>query len=241
MSSTKRSFVARSVKELADNDTEDADGDLIGKLLRSSCWAAAIDYRRDGLLSWKHYAAVLLRDVSVQDVAEALTPVLEEMARQVEDAINGQRVNLPDYDDPITIDHWLCVWSEHFRHWTDPVRVMLERLTVTPDAEQFVALTKRSNPIALLDFLLDAITSHESRLSLHQSLCGQRQPLPWIYKLKWDHPMADTSLEALCLSLFDQFAARSSLNAGIVPDTVDIGDWHGDIAREQFDPSTHLR
>jgi hypothetical protein len=109
---------------------------------------------------------------------------------------------------------------------------MLQQFAATPDAEHFVAVAMRSNPVVLLDFVLDAIVAHEQRLSLHQALCGQAQQLPWFYRLRWDHPKADSSLEALCLCLYARFAARSSLGVGAVPDTVDIRLGQDDFADE---------
>jgi hypothetical protein len=238
---TKRTLGATEVQRSADNDTEGIDGGMVRRLLQTNCWANAIDHRRDGLLSWKHYAALLLRDVSVSDVAEQLMPVLNDMARQVEDVIIGAREGRTPVSDFVTIEEWLVVWNEHFRHWTDPVREMLQQFAATPDAEHFVAVAMRSNPVVLLDFLLDAVVAHEHRLSLHQALCGQAQQLPWIYRLKWDYPKADTSLEAVCLCLYARYAARWSLGTGSAPDTVNIELDQEDIADEQFDPSAYLR
>jgi hypothetical protein len=179
--------------------------------------------------------------MSVSDVAERLMPVVDEMARQVEDVIIGAREERTPLSDCVTIEEWLAVWNEHFQHWTDPVREMLKQLVVTPDAEHFVAVAMRSNPVVLLGFLLNAIAAHQQRLSLHQALRGQAQQLPWIYRLRWDHPKAATSLEALCLCLYARFAVRSSLGIGVIPDNVDIGLNHKSIANEQFDPLAYLR
>jgi hypothetical protein len=238
---TKRTLGATEVQRSADNDTEGIDGGMVRRLLQTNCWVNAIDHRRDGLLSWKHYAVLLLRDVSVSDVAEQLMPVLDDMARQVEDVIIGAREGRTPVSDGVTIEEWLVVWNEHFRHWTDPVREMLQQLAATPDAKHFVAVAMRSNPVVLLDFVLDAVTAHEHRFGLHQTLRGQAQQLPWIYRLRWDHPKADSSLEALCLCLYARFAARRSLGTGSAPDTVNIELDQEDIAVEQFDPSAFLR
>jgi hypothetical protein len=238
---TKRTLGATEVQRLADNDTEGLDGGMVRRLLQTNCWVNAIDHRRDGLLSWKHYAALLLRDLSVSDVAVRLMPVLDEMARQVEDVIIGARGGRTPLSDCVTVEEWLVVWNDHFQHWTDPVREMLKQLVVTPDAEHFVAVAMRSNPVVLLDFVLDAIVAHEQRLSLPQALRGQAQQLPWIYRLRWDHPKADSSLEALCLCLYARFAARWSFGTGSAPDTVNIELDQEDIAVEQFDPSAFLR
>jgi hypothetical protein len=237
----KHTSVATEAQRPADNDSDGVDGDMVRRLLQANCWANAIDHRRDGLLSWKHYAALLLRDVSVSDVAEQLMPVLNAMARQVEDVIIGAREGRTPVSDYVTIEDWLVVWNEHFRHWTDPVREMLQQLAATPDAEHFVAVAMRSNPVVLLDFVLDAVTAHEHRFGLHQTLRGETQRLPWIYRLRWDHPKADSSLEALCLCLYARFALRSSFGLGVIPNNVDIGLNHKSIAYEQFDPSAYLR
>jgi hypothetical protein len=82
MVGTKHTFVASEAQRPADNDSDGVDGGIVRSLLQTNCWANAIDHRRDGLLSWKHYAALLLRDVSVSDVAEQLMPVLDDMGRQ---------------------------------------------------------------------------------------------------------------------------------------------------------------
>ncbi len=178
MVGTKRTFGATEAQGLADNDSDGVDGDMVRRLLQTNCWANAIDHQRDGLLSWKHYAVLLLRDVSVSDVAERLMPVVDEMARQVEDVIIGAREERTPLSNCVTIEEWLVVWNEHFQHWTDPVREMLKQLVVTPDAEHFVAVAMRSYSVVLLGFLLDAIAAHQQRVSLHQALRGQAQQLP---------------------------------------------------------------
>ena len=117
---------------------------------------------------------------------------------------------------------------------------MLRQFAVTPDVEYFVAVAVRSNPVVLMDFALDAIVAHEQRLSLHQALRGQAQQLPWFYRLRYDHPKADTSLEALCPCLYARFATRWSLGTGSVPDRVNVELDQEDIADEQFYPAAYL-
>jgi hypothetical protein len=218
---TKQTAVAKKTQRRADDD--DGAGGEVRAMLETNDWAPAINHQRDGPLSWKHYAVLLLRNVSVDEVAAQLMPVLGDMARQVEDAItDAYEARTPD-SDGVTIEEWLLVWNDHFRHWTDPVREMLKQFAVTTDTEHFVAVAMRSNPVVLLDFLLDAIVAHGQRLSLYQMLRGEVRELPWIYSLRDDHPKAATALEALCLRLYAQFAARSPLDVGVIPENVDTG------------------
>ena len=116
---TKHTFVATEAQELADNDSDGVDGGMVRRLLQTNRRVNGIYHRRAGLLSWKHYAALLLRNMSVSDVAERLMPVLDEMARQVEDVIISAREGRTPLSDYVTIEEWLVVWNEHFLHWTD--------------------------------------------------------------------------------------------------------------------------
>jgi hypothetical protein len=67
------------------------------------------------MCTWR-FRRRLLRDMSVSDVAERLMPVVDEMARQVEDVIIDAREGRTPLSDCVTIEEWLVVWNDYFRH-----------------------------------------------------------------------------------------------------------------------------
>ncbi|MFM5948841.1 MAG: hypothetical protein ACKOPM_06375, partial [Novosphingobium sp.] len=84
---------------------------------RHSPWLSGIDYRRDGLVSWRDHVAWVLRIVNPEEVLASLFPVIADM-----EALTTQRILKAHEQDPEAFGlfrlfgfcEWRPAWQDHF-------------------------------------------------------------------------------------------------------------------------------
>ena len=136
-------------------------------------WPAGLADQHD-ILSWRHSAAILLRDVDPAPIFEALPKLFEAIYDQTADEICDR---LSGVDDRLTWSGWLPIWCEHFSHWNDPIRQLVERHCAGPDAEHFAQMLPRLDGAAICDFVVGAYEAAQIAAPQRSSQ-GARAALP---------------------------------------------------------------
>lgn len=116
-------------------------------------WGPSHLPQRDDVLSWRHAAALLLRDVDPKPIFDALPALFETIYDQTADEICDRHSGT---EDRLTWRVWLDVWLEHFDSWNDPVRQLVERHCTDQDAKRFAQMLPRIHGAVFCDFVLDA-------------------------------------------------------------------------------------
>lgn len=127
--------------------------DLWHALQDGNPWWPTYSPRRTDVLSWRHAAAFLLREVDPEPIFVALPDLFEAIYDQSADAICDQ---LSGTQDRLTWAIWFDVWLEHFDYWNDPVRQLVEKHCLDADAEQLAQMLTRLDGASFCDFVLDA-------------------------------------------------------------------------------------
>lgn len=127
--------------------------DLWQALEDGNPWWPTYSPRRTDVLSWRHSAAILLRRVDPRPIFAALPDLFEAIYDQTGDAICDQ---LSGTEDRLAWAIWFDVWLEHFDSWNDPVRQLVERHCVGPDAKLLAEMLTRLDGASFCDFVLDA-------------------------------------------------------------------------------------
>lgn len=186
-----------------------------------SPWENGIDYRRDGLISWRNHVARVLRCVNPEKLLASLAPVIADM-----EALTTQRILDVHQQNPeefglfrlFGLYEWRPAWQDHFQHWQDPVKMVLADFCHTPEGQLFAAQLHAVDGQVLLDFLLGGCCNTLS------------------FRLD-DHPLRDTDtpltelafgrsgrmLEQLCRALYCRFAAVAPFPTLPVPSEVSLG------------------
>lgn len=138
---------------------------------QGNSWWPSLMSQRDDVLSWRHAAALLLRDVDPQPIFEALPALFEAIYDQTADEICDRHSGT---EDRLTWQAWLDVWLEHFDSWNDPVREIVERHCTDQDAKRFAQMLPRIHGAAFCDFVLNAY----ERMLLAIPADGNRQAKP---------------------------------------------------------------
>ena len=116
-------------------------------------WWPSLLSQRDDVLSWRHAAAMLLRNVDPLPIFEALPALFEAIYDQTADEICDRHCGT---EDRLTWQAWLDVWLEHFDSWNDPVRQFVERQCIDQDAKRFAQMLPRIHGAVFCDLVLDA-------------------------------------------------------------------------------------
>ena len=116
-------------------------------------WWPSYHPRRTDVLSWRHSAAILLREVDPEPIFAALPGLFEAIYDQTADAICDQ---LSGTEDRLTWAIWFDVWLEHFDSWNDPVRQLVEQHCFGPEAKHMADMLTRIDGASFCDFVLDA-------------------------------------------------------------------------------------
>ena len=116
-------------------------------------WWPSYHPRRTDVLSWRHAAAILLREVDPEPIFAALPDMFEAIYDQSADAICER---LSGTENRLTWAIWLDVWLEHFDSWNDPIRQLVEQHCIGPDAKLLAEMLTRIDGASFCDFVLDA-------------------------------------------------------------------------------------
>ena len=116
-------------------------------------WWPSYQPRKDDVLSWRHAAAILLRDVDPIPIFEELPDLFEAIYDQTADAVCDR---CSGTDGRLKWDVWFGVWCEHFDSWNDPVRQLLGAHCSDGDARHLAPMLTRMSGAAVCDFVLDA-------------------------------------------------------------------------------------
>lgn len=183
-------------------------------------WTNAIDVHADGLISWRNYVAIVLRDIVIEDVLGGLVPAIATMEQLTTQRILGAYAEHPDDFLQFGFYDWRPVWQDHFQHWQDPVRDMLGALCVTPDEQLFARQLHTVDGQVLLDFLLAPCSA---ACWLKPALRGEQGSL---------YPESPVSMidswqpgrlhEQLCQVLYRRFTEIAPFATMPVPDEVSL-------------------
>lgn len=182
-------------------------------------WLSGINYQRDGLISWRNHLAYMLRDVSVEDVGNGLVQALAAMEILTTAAISDQYEIDPDGCSDFGFSDWLPFWREHFRHWHDPVRMMLGNLCQSPDARKFADVLSLVDGEVLLDFLLPPCCH---RAYLHHALSDTQPTAAISFPLGLHCSPNERMIERLCRALYDRFTGTAPFATQPVPEVVTL-------------------
>ena len=123
------------------------------ELEAGNTWWPSYKPGRDPVLSWRHAAAILMRDMDPQPIFAALPALFGKIYDLTADEVCDQR---PVHDGQVVWPVWLESWVSHFDHWHDPVRQLVEQHCVTPDARVMAGMLTRLDGAAFCDFVLHA-------------------------------------------------------------------------------------
>lgn len=116
-------------------------------------WWPSYHPRRTDVLSWRHAAAILLREIDPVPIFAELPGLFEAIYDQTADAICER---LSGTEDRLTWAIWFDVWLEHFDHWNDPVHQLVEKHCLPTDAKRLAQMLTRFDGASFCDFVLDA-------------------------------------------------------------------------------------
>ena len=137
-------------------------------------WWPTYHPRRTDVLSWRHAAAILLREVDPEPIFVALPDLFEAIYDQSADAICER---LSGTEDRLTWAIWHNVWLEHFDSWNDPIRQLVEQHCVGPDAMLLGEMLTRVDGASFCDFVLDAYDQVAINRAAFQAALNE-EPLP---------------------------------------------------------------
>lgn len=202
-----------------------------------SRWTDAIDVKADGLISWRNYVAIMLRDIAIKDVLAGLVPVISEMERLTQQRILDFYTGNPEAFTRFGFYEWQPHWQDHFRHWQDPVRDMLGALCVTHDAQLFARQLHAVDGQLLLDFLLAPCST---ACWLLPALSGERGLLypdsPVSMIDNWQPGRMHEQLSQVLYGRFREIAPFATL---AVPYEVNLGLNYDRLCPEELHPRTH--
>lgn len=183
----------------------------ISGLSEHSPWAGPVVAGRPGLVSWRTMLSLLLIDVPVEPIAGRLWPTLEAMALQVLERLGEARADATDKTVGATYFDWLSMWCEQFRHWNDPVRMLVAEHCASGDAAIVAQHFQRFNGLAFVDFVVEAIRAHDERQMWHARMLEQTLPAPSL-PLKVPCPSNLTGLDWVCRQLYADFQQQASFS-----------------------------
>ncbi len=137
-------------------------------------WWPTYSPTRTDVLSWRHAAAILLREVDPEPIFAALPALFGAIYDQTADAVS-ERLSGPE--NRLTWTIWFDVWLEHFDHWNDPVRQLVEKYCLRADAEQLAQMLTRLDGASFCDFVLDAYNRDVINRVAFQTALNE-EPLP---------------------------------------------------------------
>lgn len=137
-------------------------------------WWPSYQPRRTDVLSWRHAAAILLREVDPEPIFAALPDLFDAIYDQTADAVCER---LSGTENRLTWAIWFDVWLEHFDSWNDPIRQLLEQHCIGHDAKHLAEMLTRLDGASFCDFVLDAYDQDViNRAALQTAL--DEEPLP---------------------------------------------------------------
>lgn len=177
---------------------------LWAELEAGNMWWPSYKPGRDPVLSWRHAAAILMRDIDPQPIFAALSAVFGEMYDLTADEV-CDRVSVPD--GRVLWPVWLESWVSHFDHWHDPVRQLVEQYCSTPDARVIAGMLTRLDGAAFCDFVLHAYERAVILRSLRGAPTGD-SPLPIVQTIANAAPF-----ERLSYGFYQRFCAELNREA----------------------------
>lgn len=177
---------------------------LWAELEAGNTWWPSYKPGRDPVLSWRHAAAILMRDVDPEPIFAGLPAAFEGMYDLTADEVCEQ---LPVPDGNVLWPVWLESWVSHFDHWHDPIRQLVEQHCITPDAQVIAGMLTRLNGAAFCDFVLQAY----ERAGILRSLRGAStadDPLPIVQTIANAAPF-----ERLSYGFYQRFCAELNQEA----------------------------
>lgn len=144
------------------------------ELEAGNMWWPSYKPGRDPVLTWRHAAAILMRNVDPEPIFAGLPAAFEGMYDLTADEVCEQ---FPVPDGNVLWPVWLESWVSHFDHWHDPIRQLVEQHCTTPDAQIIAGMLTRLDGAAFCDFVLQAY----ERAGILRSLRGAStadDPLP---------------------------------------------------------------
>ena len=177
---------------------------LWAELEAGNIWWPSYKPGRDPVLSWRHAAAILMRDIDPQPIFAALPAVFGDMYELTADEVCNR---LPGHDRHVLWPEWLESWVSHFDHWHDPVRQLVEQHCTTPDAQVIAGMLTRLDGGAFCDFVLQAY----ERAGILRSLRGASSaddPLPIVQTIANAAPF-----ERLSYGFYQRFCAELNQEA----------------------------
>ena len=177
---------------------------LWAELEAGNIWWPSYKPGRDPVMSWRHAAAILMRDIDPEPIFAALSAVFGEMYDLTADEV-CDRVSVPD--GRVLWPIWLESWVSHFDHWHDPVRQLVEQYCSTPDARVIAGMLTRLDGAAFCDFVLHAYERAVILRSLRGAPTGD-SPLPIVQTIANAAPF-----ERLSYGFYQRFCAELNREA----------------------------
>lgn len=177
---------------------------LWAELEAGNIWWPSYKPGRDPVLTWRHAAAILMRDIDPQPIFAALPAAFREMYDLTADQVSDR---LPVPDGQLLWPVWLESWVCHFDHWHDPIRQLVEQHCTTPDARVIAGMLTRLDGAAFCDLVLHAY----ERAGILRSLRGAPtadDPLPIVQAIADAAPF-----ERLSYGFYQRYCAALSREA----------------------------
>ena len=181
-------------------------------------WDQALNLARIASFDWRRQAAFMLRDVSLLDVAMKLEPALIAMADATDRRVLEWAEDHGIANSEIGFGTWFAHWREHFCHWHDPLRTIINELCAADDASFLADWLPQFEPAVFADFLIQCAHAriYEDALSIDRKVSrGSKSEL---FGIDTYRPAKIMDLEDLSRKLWNRFCERH----GVGSDPVEV-------------------
>lgn len=188
-------------------------GDAWVRHLGRNEWDQALDLARVSSFGWRRQAAFMLRDVSLLDVAVKLEPALIAMADATDQRVLEWAEDHGIANSEIGFGAWFAQWREHFRHWHDPLRTIVNELCAADDASFLADWLPQFEPAVFADFLIQCAHArlYEDALSINRKVsCVSKSEL---FGIETCRPAKFMDLEDLSRKLWNRFRERHGVGS----------------------------
>jgi len=150
---------------------------LWAELEAGNIWWPSYKPGRDPVLTWRHAAAILMRDVDPEPIFAALPAAFEGMYELTADEVCEQR-RVPDGN--VLWPVWPESWVSHFDHWHDPIRQLVEQHCTTPDAQVIAGILRSlrcastaDDPLPIVQAIANAAPFERLSYGFYQRFCAE--------------------------------------------------------------------
>jgi hypothetical protein len=197
--------------------------DALLRLMAQNDWTPLLRLDQGGVISWRHYVAAALRDVPIEQAAEKLVGVIQNLEELTNDRLIADFDATANLQPKFGFHDWHKVWREHFDHWQDPIREFITDLAQTPDALDFVRRLPNVSGEIFLDFVLEACLGWAQFQKLGKSAGLEPDRLSEQFPLNIDVYSVERAITVLYSALYNRFRTVAPFQTAATPVDMELG------------------